>query len=324
MLALADARLRANNAAAAGRLFRVVLARDSGEPWTAYANLGLGGLAFKRGDSASARNFYTRAASSGDSTAAPAHLMLALLEADAGDAAMAEAHFDAVVSNPRATAGLRGAARLGVAYTRYWAGNYVGAVEAFDTAAAAITDGRLADDALYGRAQARLRAGDEPAARALLEPLAASRSSQSDAGDHVSRALQDLERRAVLRTGFDQYRKGALRAPEDGLVALLDLDGVALAQAALQVRRAPRPADAMPTQPVAVLPVDAPVVARVDHASETAVEAPPLPGIDDGSRSVLDVLLMLAGLSLLVVGGLTFWRTRSDPNFPGPVRRGRR
>ena len=85
VLALADARLRSGNTGAAERLFALVRERDAGEPWATYAELGLGGIAFRRGDDELARTHYERAAASGPAGGAAARMMLAFLEASSGD-----------------------------------------------------------------------------------------------------------------------------------------------------------------------------------------------------------------------------------------------
>src|SRR5262245_17999434 len=249
LLVLADADLRTRNTRAAARLFEAVRAGDAGEPWMSYAELGLGGIALQSGDLETARAYYQQARASGGPSSGPARLLLAVIESFDGDPASATSAFEALANDGVAPEAIRSAARLGAAYARYWSGDDVGAASAFDAAAATLTDQRLVDDARYGSARVRWRAGDAAGARWSFATLAAS-STAASGGGRKSRALVALDRRALLRNGFEQYRKAPVQPPEASLAMLFDLDAPGLARAALtmmdrgELARPARPAAA--------------------------------------------------------------------------------
>src|SRR5262249_58389142 len=100
---------------------------------------------------------------------------------------------------------------------------------AFEAVARDYPASKLRDDAQYGAAWSRVRAGERAAGEAALRSLA---SDAPKYGPAVSEELVNLDPRALLRAGFARYRRGPLRPPEDHVVELLDGDGRAVGPAA--------------------------------------------------------------------------------------------
>jgi len=138
---------------------------------------------------------------------------------------------DQIAVAPESPPALRMVARLGSAYARYWGRDYAAASAAFEAAAVEDPTGPLADDARYGAAWALYRSGDVEGALAGLRALAGTEEGENDS--HVGRALMNLEPRAVFRGSLRRYRAARIGPPHEQLLSLLDLDGVALARAAL-------------------------------------------------------------------------------------------
>ncbi|MEW6268796.1 MAG: hypothetical protein AB1689_05800, partial [Thermodesulfobacteriota bacterium] len=231
LLALADARLRGGALAAADQAFAEVAAQEAGTPWDGWARLGRGWVAIRRGDLAQARAHLVQVANAPEASATLATFMLAMIDAVDGQPRAAGARFATIRDDERSSSTLRAAARLGHAYASYWARDDGGARAAFD--AIADEGGAFTDDARYAAARATLRSGDRDGAVLMLRALA-GRSEVAAGSAAVPRALLDLEPAAILDRGFAAYRRAALRAPEQQLVALLDWDGRAFARALLR------------------------------------------------------------------------------------------
>ena len=216
-----------------------------------------------------------------------------------------ESSFARVVDDARASATLHGAARLADAYARYWARDDAGAIEAFDAAVEG-ADGDLVDDARYGAARARIRAGDVGGALSILHDLAAWHVNGS-AGE-PSAALVALDRQALLRAGFERYRRGALRPPEQHLRLVLDGDGVVLARAALRELGEPvEEPGARPIATVAAAPAATRVISRPATASARSEAS--LEIVAAWSRRLLLVAAVIAALLI----AQTRWRDRWTP-----------
>jgi phosphatidylglycerol:prolipoprotein diacylglycerol transferase len=229
LLAMADARLRSGQRRQATRLFSAVLARDPGEPWAGWARLGIGWSALVTGDVDGARPYLAEIGAAGTPASGLAKLLLALIDVHPGSPAASE-RCAAVAEDPAVDPMVRDVARLGEAYGRYWAGDYAAAAEVFDAFAERTSLPALVDDARYGAAWSRVRAGAPTAGTEALRALAAGAARR---GPAVSAALLNLDQQALLRAAFARYRRGPLRPPEDLLASLLDGDGRALARQAL-------------------------------------------------------------------------------------------
>jgi phosphatidylglycerol:prolipoprotein diacylglycerol transferase len=228
LLAMGDARLRSGQRRAAERLFEEVIARDPGEPWVGWARYGLGWSAVLTGDVDAARAQFEELGASEGPLATSARLIVFMLDASDGKPVPPEA-YEQLAQDPSASSSVRDAANLGAAYARYWAGDFAGARKAFQAIAAG--SGPLADDARYGAAWARLRAGDRDGAEVELRALAAGGRSR---GPGMNAALVNLDPRAVVRAGFQRYRRGPLRTPGQDIVEIVQTDGHELARSALR------------------------------------------------------------------------------------------
>lgn len=303
LLALADARLRSGSFAAAERLFARVAAAEPEEPFATWAVLGRTWVSLLAGD--------TPEPIAGERSAVAA-VMQGLVDAAAQRTEQADRSFGHVIDDGRAPPALRAAARLAAAYVRYWAReDDTETIAAFDAAAAA-SDGSLVDDARYGAARARLRAGDVGSALAMLHDLATWHVNGRPGP--APTALVALDRDAVLRAGFVRYRRGAIRTPEQQLHLMLDGDGAALARAALrelgETVREPRPATrarllpaampARPTSPVIRVPV------------RPATPAPSRAWLAVVAAWLRPVLLGAALLAAFLIGH-SWWRDRWLP-----------
>jgi len=232
-LALADGYLRMRHPGAAARVLKGVLARGVGEPWAGWADLDLGWVFLSKNDLGSAAIQFQRLAAERGPASALAQLGVALIEAGDGEYGAGERSFDALATDDGADERLRDAARLGAAYTKYWAGEFAEAVEAFTRVS---VDGPFADDARYGSAISSWHAGAREESLAALRRLAQYRDSDrppAARGAALSDRLLHLEWGALLRAGFARYRQAPVGPPQIVAASLLDGDGVALARAAL-------------------------------------------------------------------------------------------
>ncbi len=306
LMAVADSYLRAQKAPQASAVFAQVLEREPGEPWNAWAHLGLGWAALAQGDSAGARAHYAQVAEAGTPSSAVARLVGALIDAGDGRTMEAARGFERIAADGHAAPGLRQAAALGVAYAHYWGGDYGDAAAAFDEVAVS-TSAALADDARYGAARARFRAGDESGALSAFRELAGEPGR-----DRVMRRISDrlvqLDRDAVVSAAFARYRRAPLSAPEQQFAALFDLDGGALARAAL--RRLEEPTQTSSEPPAAHVVATDVAFARLAEGAEAspprdARSATP-PSSSATSRPIRSgsplVLMLLAAIVLAALG----------------------
>ncbi|MCW5891082.1 MAG: hypothetical protein KIT14_11100 [bacterium] len=318
LVAVADAELRAGHPRAAVRAYRELRQRDAG-PLSELADLALGTLALELGATAGTRDNLVGLLGDPGPNGAIARLLLALDDAGDGNTDAAVAAFERLAGAPDVMPAVRNAARLGAGYARWWAGQYEGAVAAFDLAANA-GDPRLADDARYAAARARLALGQEDAARRAWEALAAGVPETRNA-PKPSSALLDLEYRAVVRSAARRYRRGPVMGPADRALLVLDLDGVTLAKAALaRTQWGPRPAHPLPagspprtetaTAAPAAGPTAAPSGTPPPDAAGVAVH-PAGPAPEQRPHAVL-VILLLAGVVLAALE-LRRRSRRADP-----------
>ena len=159
------------------------------------------------------------------------------------------------------------------------------------------------------RGECHLRAGDVSDALPMLHDLASWHANGRPGP--ASPALVSLDRNALLRAGFERYRRGAIRMPEQQLRLMFDGDGAALARASLrelgETVPEPRPAPRARVPP-------APLPRRVIRASvrpqTPARSHPPLDVISAWGRRVL---LGAALLIALLVAHTWWWDRRIPP-----------
>src|SRR5262245_24080961 len=230
ILLRADVLVRGGHLPEARILLNQVIEQFPNTPWAGWGKLGLGFLQLARGRMVEARPHYEAAASGGFRDTAS--VVLALLDAQDGKMTQAAAVLDALAHDPSRNSSVREAAGLGVGYVRFWAGEYDGAALAFAAVADAHPGGPLADDALYGLAQSFVQLGDPVTAEQVLE-----RTSEMPAagfGDaRVRPALRTLSLREILRATRKRYDSVPVGQPDQMLVALLDVNGRALANKGL-------------------------------------------------------------------------------------------
>ena len=147
MLMLADALVRGGRVLEARLVLEQVIAQFPNTGWSMWGYLGLGFLELARGHMEEARPFYEAAATGGFS-AATAQVVLALLDAQAGNTAAAAATLDRLAVDATVRQPVREAAAVGAGYVRYWAGDYEGAAVAFAVLPDNNPGSPLADDAL--------------------------------------------------------------------------------------------------------------------------------------------------------------------------------
>jgi prolipoprotein diacylglyceryltransferase len=303
LLALADARLRAGNFAAADRLFAQAMTANPDEPFATWAVLGRTWARLLAGD--------VPALPAAEQSPVAA-VLRGLVEASHRGTNGADDSFAQVAEDPRASPALRAAAALCAAYARYWRqDDDGGAIAAFDAAVAA-ADGDLIDDARYGAARARLRAGDIAAAQPMLRELAAWHANGRPGP--TSPALIALEWRALLRAGFERYRRGPVRTPEQQVVLMLNGDGAALARAALrdlgeavpEPRVTPRP-KVVPAASVPLRPTPPVVQVRVPEEPRQS------PASLEVISAWLRRLLLAAAVLVVLLIAHTWWWDRWIP-----------
>lgn len=250
--------LRAGRPRAAQQRFERVLERTGGTPLAAYAQLGLAWTSLARGDLTAAEVFLEDAIPVAGTMSPGAEIVLALLHGAEGRTDAAVALLDRATAT-LADRDLRDAALLAKGYVLYWAGELDRAAAAFDAVAVPGSGAVLADDARYGAAWSRWRAGDHAAAEAALRTLAETAGAQSGAGaPEPSRALADLRPRAVLADAVARYRRVGLQQPERAVVILLDADGAARARRALARVAAADTAEAEDLPGVPIVDVEEP------------------------------------------------------------------
>lgn len=229
LLAAADVHLRAGRTRTATRFFREAARRDAGPPWDTFAQLGLGWTALARRDYAAAAKYY-RGIDDAGPLGGIARVMSAWVLALRGRYAEAIAGFDAALGTDL-TPNVRQAGLLGTAYARHWRGDYLDAATAFDRLVS--PPSVLSDDARYGAAWSRVRAGELAAAIPALVALAGEAPLEG-APARVSDAAVSLTPSTVARGGRESTaRITGFAGPDARLVAMFDGDGAARARAAL-------------------------------------------------------------------------------------------
>jgi hypothetical protein len=125
-----------------------------------------------------------------------------------------------------------------------------------------------------------------------------------------------LDQRALLRAGFQRYRRAPVREPETQLRLMLDGDGAALARGALrelgetvpEPRPAPRPR---------VVPVAAPTSPAPPAAGRAPAAAPapawPRPSLDAVSAWLRPLLAGAVLLAALLLAHMWWWDRRIPP-----------
>ncbi len=319
LLALGEAALRARRYDAAGRQFEAAIDRGVGEPWVGWAHVGLAWIALAREQYPEARQqFEAVVGTPASPSAGLARFAMALLDAAADEPGTA-AQFEAVAADEQAAPDIRRAARLGLAYAAYWQEDYARAAAAFEAFAVSPDVGTLFDDARYAAAWARLRAGEREAAETALATLAAGPGGRGTA----PRALVNLEPQAIMRAGFERYRRGPLAAPEQHLARVLDGDGYALAAAAL--RGFGSDDDRLPPAPLtyvrARLRDDLDGERVVSRNAKQPPAAPRTPQPVRQHERPRTSSLLLAAASAIVLLGLALWLWHATGR---PPRRGSR
>jgi tetratricopeptide (TPR) repeat protein len=231
MLMLADALVRGGHTLEARLMLQQVIDKVPNTGWAMWGYLGLGFLELARGHMEQARPFYEAASGRGFSQAT-ALVVLALLDAQAGNTDLAAATLDRLAVDASVRQPVRDAAAVGAGYVRYWAGDYEGAAVAFAVLPDNNPGSPLADDALYGLARSFQRLGDPKAAEEVFERINEMEPQGFD-DQHVRPALRQLEFREILRATRKRYGDVPLGQPEQMLIALLDVNGRVLAKGSL-------------------------------------------------------------------------------------------
>jgi hypothetical protein len=211
-------------------LLSQVIEQFPNTPWAGWGELGLGFLQLARGRMVEARPHYEAAAAGGFRNTAS--VVLALLDAQDGKTTQAAAVLDALAHDTSGSSSVREAAGLGAGYVRYWAGDYGAAAVAFAAAADRHPGGSLADDALHGLAQSFVQLGDPVTAEQVLERTSEMPAAGFDDA-HVRPALRRLSLREILRATRRRYDGVQVGQADQMLVALLDVNGRALANKGL-------------------------------------------------------------------------------------------
>jgi len=235
-LLVADAYLRSGQMTAARRILQAVLDGNDGPPWTSFADLVLGWMAFGTGRLGAARTHYARIAD-WDLTRETVPVALGLIDAADGREAEATAGLAAAAASAQTPKELRALAKLGIGYAHYWSGRFDAAAGSFEAVSTQEPASVFVDDATYGAAWSWWRLGDQDRALARLHAMAASGAGEGEAErrkhPRLPLALVNLEPRAVLRASMKRYRDVSLDRPDEQLVRLLDMNGRDLAESAL-------------------------------------------------------------------------------------------
>jgi len=231
MLMMADVLVRSGRVAEARIVLAQVIVHFPDSVWAKWGNLGLGFLDLARGRMDDAYPRYQAAATGlpNDTTT----VVLALLDAQAGNTASAAATLDLMAVDASLRPAVRDAAAVGAGYVRYWAGDYAGAAVAFAVLPDNNPGSPLADDALYGLAQSFQQLGDPESAEQVLERINEMPAQGFD-DTHVRPALRRLEFREILRATRKRYDDVQLGQPDQMLTALLDVNGRVLAKGTLK------------------------------------------------------------------------------------------
>lgn len=321
LLAAADVHLRAGRTRTATRFFREAARRDAGPPWDTFARLGLGWTALARRDYAAAAKYYRDIDDTGP-LGGIARVMAAWVLALRGRHADAIADFDAALGTDL-TPNVRQAALLGTAYARHWRGDFMGAATAFDRLAS--PPSVLSDDARYGAAWSRVRAGQVDAALPALVALAGE-SPADPASPRISDAAVSLTPSTVARGGRESAaRITGFAGPDARLVAMFDGDGSALARAALGFLDrqgdlgARVPVDLPPAMEVP--PVERDAGGAVTDTATRVVPARPHPqSVAEPAARVSESRAPWIGLALMVLVMVLVLLRRADVGSTTPRR----
>jgi hypothetical protein len=232
ILMMADVLVRGGHVVEARLLLQQVVQNFPDTGWQKWGLLGLGFLELARGRMDAARPYYAAAAVPGFSQDT-ALVVLALLDAQAGNGMLAAATLDALARDPARRPAVREAAGLAAGYARYWAGDYEGAAVAFGAMADGNPVGPLTDDALYGLAQSLFALDDPDNAEQVLERVNEMQPQGFD-DTHVRPALRQLGLREIIRATRKRYDAVPLGQPDQMLIALLDVNGRVLARGSLR------------------------------------------------------------------------------------------
>jgi hypothetical protein len=286
---------------AAEREFLAALEEAEGTQLASYAQLGLAWTALARGDLAESEVMLEDALPEAGLASPGAEVLLALLRGRDGKTAEAVTELDLAHRKLRDD-DLRDAAFLAKGYVLYWAGSFLEAASAFDVVAVPGSGAPLVDDARYGAAWSRWKAGQKEVATAALAALAAEPSSRPET-EPPPRSLIELRPDAILADAVRRYRRAGLQRPERMIVVLLDADGAARARKGL--RRIQGAADDAPPPPtVAPAPTPPPFepfvlpTAVSPPEASPAVAESPAPGL---AERVAAAWWLPAGLAAAVI-----------------------
>jgi tetratricopeptide (TPR) repeat protein len=229
----ADAYLRAGNRRAAERLFEKVVEADAGYPWQDFGNVGMGTMRMMAGDTASAEQYFGQLEDAGEaSSRVLGNLGMGSALAASGRFEEARVAFDKASAASTVEGQFRQAGQFGSAMSRYGAGDYEGAAKAFEELAASDPDGPMGQSARYAAARARLALGQYEEGAEELRTLAGACGDERRTR-RPSRALRNLDPRAVSRSWLKSYRESSWQqlSTRDG--SMYALDGCALARATL-------------------------------------------------------------------------------------------
>jgi tetratricopeptide (TPR) repeat protein len=231
MLMMADALVRGGRVLEARLVLQQVIVEFPGQGWAAWGQLGLGFLDLARGRFQDAWPHYEAAVTTNFSKDT-ATVVLALLDAQAGNTDAAAATLDRLAVDASVRQPVRDAASVGAGYVRYWAGDYEGAAVAFAVLPDNNPGSPLADDALYGLARSFYKLDDPKSAEEVYERIN-EMEPQGFNDQHVRPALRQLEFREILRATRKRYGDVPIGQPEQMLTALLDVNGRVLASKSL-------------------------------------------------------------------------------------------
>jgi tetratricopeptide (TPR) repeat protein len=229
----ADAYLRAGNRRAAERLFEKVVEADAGYPWQDFGNVGMGTVRMMSGDTEAAEQYFGQLEGAGEaSSRVLGNLGMGSALAASGRFEEAQAAFDKASAANTVEGQFRQAGQFGSAMSRYGAGDYEGAAKAFEELAASDPDGPMGQSARYAAARARLALGQYEEGAEELRALAAACGDERRTR-RPSRALRNLDPRAISRSWVKSYRESSWQqlSTKDG--SMYALDGCALARATL-------------------------------------------------------------------------------------------
>ena len=231
MLLMADALVRGGHVLEARLVLQQVIVEFPGQGWAAWGHLGLGFLDLARARFQDAWPHYEAAVTTNFSKDT-AMVVLALLDAQAGNTDAAAAALDRLAVDASVRQPVRDAASVGAGYVRYWAGDYEGAAVAFAVLPDNNPGSPLADDALYGLARSFQKLDDPKSAEEVFERIN-EMEPQGFNDQHVRPALRQLEFREILRATRKRYGDVPIGQPEQMLTALLDVNGRVLATKSL-------------------------------------------------------------------------------------------